>query len=306
MTEIYREIWYPCALKPLANFDFEQWQPRDGLFVARISEEDKKCWEQITARYRLAENFEPNLVVKINEKKFFDSLKTQLCHDGFEEEIAKYEKIINKLFVELDKSDGTCVQKFLLLRPEDILRWVITSLCLCCSFSEISLPKNRLDFSDSLPGVSPTHIGFDRTSLSCIPSHLPEKISVEMNKLERIARNTERYFNLIIREIGPVSVALHCFWAFLFSRFPDQAYISLVTIFEALLSTGNNEISHQISERSAIILENAPEDRLRIYEAIKKLYDLRSKIVHGDIPKKKGPHRLGQQNNVSYLHQYTV
>ena len=84
-------------------------------------------------------------------------------------------------------------------------------------------------------------------------------------------------------------MALNCFWAFLFSRFADQAYMSLVIILEALLSTGTAGITHQLSERAATLIGQSSRNRCDIRKAIRKLYKLRSQITHGDLELKKGP-----------------
>jgi hypothetical protein len=61
-----------------------------------------------------------------------------------------------------------------------------------------------------------------------------------------------------------------------------------MTVFEALLSAGGTEITHQISERTACLLEQGEEGRLRVYRRMKKLYDTRSKLVHGSVQNQKG------------------
>lgn len=50
--------------------------------------------------------------------------------------------------------------------------------------------------------------------------------------------------------------------------------------FEALLSTDRDAIAHRIAERTAILIGSSA-DKLTIYRDIKKLYDGRSKVLHG-------------------------
>lgn len=61
-----------------------------------------------------------------------------------------------------------------------------------------------------------------------------------------------------------------------------------MTVLEALLSTGGTEITHQISERTACLLERDVEGRLRVYRRMKRLYATRSQLVHGAIENRKG------------------
>lgn len=55
------------------------------------------------------------------------------------------------------------------------------------------------------------------------------------------------------------------------------------SFFEATLSTTSSELSHQLSERVAFFLRSRPEERLALFKDIKKAYNVRSKIVHGDV-----------------------
>jgi len=50
---------------------------------------------------------------------------------------------------------------------------------------------------------------------------------------------------------------------------------------EALLSTSQAELSHQIAERVALISEEEKDRRLDLYQFIKRCYSFRSKYIHG-------------------------
>lgn len=51
--------------------------------------------------------------------------------------------------------------------------------------------------------------------------------------------------------------------------------------FESLLSTSQSELSHQLSERLAILLNNSKLSKIDIYKISKRIYGIRSKVVHG-------------------------
>ncbi len=53
--------------------------------------------------------------------------------------------------------------------------------------------------------------------------------------------------------------------------------------FEALFSTSKEAIAHQIAERAAILVETDSAVRLAFYRDLKKVYDIRSTVVHGDV-----------------------
>lgn len=55
-----------------------------------------------------------------------------------------------------------------------------------------------------------------------------------------------------------------------------------ITAMEALVSTSTAELSHQVAERIALLIGDGAEERMRIYNNIKKGYGVRSKAAHGE------------------------
>ena len=55
-----------------------------------------------------------------------------------------------------------------------------------------------------------------------------------------------------------------------------------ITAMEALVSTSTAELSHQVAERVALLIGDGSEERMRIYNNIKKGYGVRSKAAHGE------------------------
>ena len=55
---------------------------------------------------------------------------------------------------------------------------------------------------------------------------------------------------------------------------------------EILFNPQDSEISHRISRNAAVLLGKNFEDSEKIFDDIKRLYGKRSKIIHGDTPKK--------------------
>jgi hypothetical protein len=56
---------------------------------------------------------------------------------------------------------------------------------------------------------------------------------------------------------------------------------SYIAVFETLLSTSNAELSHQLSERTAILISENSQSRLETYRFMKRAYAIRSKAAHG-------------------------
>ncbi len=55
----------------------------------------------------------------------------------------------------------------------------------------------------------------------------------------------------------------------------------LTVVLESLFTTDNQEITHKMSERIAFFLEENREKRRILFKRIKKIYKIRSNIVHG-------------------------
>lgn len=55
-----------------------------------------------------------------------------------------------------------------------------------------------------------------------------------------------------------------------------------VSAFEALVSTSSAELSHRLSERVAFLLGNYGHSRAEVFREMRRAYDIRSKLVHGD------------------------
>ena len=64
--------------------------------------------------------------------------------------------------------------------------------------------------------------------------------------------------------------------------------VNYCSMFETLFSgSETSELTHRLSERIAKFLRTDLNDRIQIYQTIKKIYDLRSRVGHGSISKIK-------------------
>ena len=74
------------------------------------------------------------------------------------------------------------------------------------------------------------------------------------------------------------------------------------TCFETLVSTSATELAHQVSERVAILIAKNPSESVEIYRNIKRAYDTRSKLVHGDrLTAEETRYATDSQNCDNYL-----
>ena len=63
----------------------------------------------------------------------------------------------------------------------------------------------------------------------------------------------------------------------------ELAFLHLITAIEALLLEDSSELKYRLSLYAAVLLGHNYETRNKIFNTLKKSYDIRSKVVHGDI-----------------------
>lgn len=88
---------------------------------------------------------------------------------------------------------------------------------------------------------------------------------------------------------GNLDLALRAFES-TYDRYPrrrDSQLVDTITAAEALLGSGTTELTFKLSFRAAGLLGRTTEERLRIFQAMKDFYDVRSKAVHGATMKAK-------------------
>lgn len=123
-------------------------------------------------------------------------------------------------------------------------------------------------------------------SVRAIP--LSSRPVIDRARLRRIALLLDPYYRGGLWQIDRMAVALSSLWAGICTPFPDQTFLSLTTVLEALLGDRGGEITHKLAERAAALMSGTRSQRPLHYRAVKGLYDIRSRIVHGDAHTKKG------------------
>ena len=133
--------------------------------------------------------------------------------------------------------------------------------------------------------------------------HLNNSGSIpEYKKLKKIASLINRYFRPYTWFYDRVAFALISFWNSFFSFSSEQAFLSLFASIEALLTSKKDDISRQVMDRYPIILGAAKSKHQFYGQQIKELYDIRSRIIHGNAKLRKGAAREQFYMSVPYSH----
>ena len=70
-------------------------------------------------------------------------------------------------------------------------------------------------------------------------------------------------------------------------RYEDRL-LDIAVALEVLFGLQGGELTHKLSVRAAHLLGDSGEKRLAVYESVKRLYEERSRIVHGSRPRRGG------------------
>jgi len=91
--------------------------------------------------------------------------------------------------------------------------------------------------------------------------------------------------NTILDEQLPLRTAVRSLHAALSLSNWDLRLINLSIALECLFSPGGAEIKHKLAERTALFLHDSKEQRRQLFDDMKEIYDIRSTLVHGSVPK---------------------
>lgn len=181
--------------------------------------------------------------------------------------------------------DGEHVEAGTFVGGVVVARWLLTSLVLTKTFWFEYGPVLRtiggksiaesMPISESRRPVEGVH--YYRTHALPHPDDGP----FSNDEFVAIATSIESYFRPSGARMDRIAVALASLWSSLCTPYPEQAYVSLAVAAEALLSTQQFEITHQLAERAAWLLCTHEHKPIDIYRRVKRLYATRSDIVHG-------------------------
>ena len=104
----------------------------------------------------------------------------------------------------------------------------------------------------------------------------------DMPKVRELCALIQRFEGPTAEAWKNVGVAIRSFTAIYDRRYgqKEDRIVDAVTAVEALVGA-DTEIAFRVANRVAWLLGNDDDDREKIYEAMKRFYDARSKIVHG-------------------------
>lgn len=104
-------------------------------------------------------------------------------------------------------------------------------------------------------------------------------VKIEEKSIKNFLDDFENIFNAIIDNKILVSI-IDIYNSNLYTNNERIIFINLVSCLEMLLISGNNELRYKISRGVAVLLSEDKESGRELFDKMKILYDIRSKLVH--------------------------
>lgn len=112
------------------------------------------------------------------------------------------------------------------------------------------------------------------------PNEIHERNEIRREDLEHLRTICQRVQDVFERKL-PLRRSLYHLSGALHMWFWDARFAMFTVVLESLFSTDSQEITHKISERVAWFLAEDGAERRLLYDRMKSIYRVRSKIVHG-------------------------
>jgi len=116
-----------------------------------------------------------------------------------------------------------------------------------------------------------------------------------------------QFFQIVEKSVTSNSSVLFTMEKYNSSLLRDDFFDRLLdaTICFETMMPGNTELIYRLSQNVSFIVGTNPTERLSIFENMKKLYDVRSKLVHGDLKSKGTDKKIEEvRNNWSTFEKY--
>ena len=261
----------PLYLEPHQRLGFTRCEVVPGLFVTTVSQPLRRVLDSSKGKVP-ALSFHPTHAVFVDHEKYIREVRRRIQADG-------------------GTPPPTDDPRWPGL-PNHLARHAVISLLLLQRFRFV-VAGGSYALELTRPGVyrwaSWGAAPMEQVSLAviCVLPVLPQA-TVDPQRLKRIAGLLDRYYRSGVWHMDRLAVALSSFWNGVCTPFMDQAFVSFTTVLEALLSDGGAEVTQKLAERTARLIGKTSTERLAIYNSVRHLYDIRSRIAHGRVHEIRG------------------
>lgn len=141
------------------------------------------------------------------------------------------------------------------------------------SKSELEVSANNMTTSNFDVAGGRGSTAFSMEDLKLASKYLKDSIHIEHKNRSKIASASS---------LNKVSIANYFVQSAIVAHDLGLKAVGYCSALETLFANGENtELAHKLSERVAKFLETELEKRKEVYRSVKKIYEIRSKVVHG-------------------------
>lgn len=265
-------ICAPTYLFPTRDFRLDRCRLISGVEVARLDGRLRETLTLLEEKLSVRHPFSPSHVVVINKAAYLAALRKRLGADARR----------------LEGKDDY------LLDASAVVQQALVTLVLGARVGfrygglfavEVSGRGSRKEYRTS---------SYSHTRYMEMASHMAIAVAgltpraARSRELGLLARQLDRYYRSGVWWSDRLALALGSFWHGLCTPFQEQSFLSLSTALESLVSTTRSEITHILAERCALIVGLTSGRRAEVFADVKRLYNVRSKLVHGAAHARRG------------------
>ncbi|MEM3712820.1 MAG: HEPN domain-containing protein [Thermoproteota archaeon] len=207
------------------------------------------------------------------------------------DEIDKYK---NEWFMDVRIPPTIFFQKVWKMRIEDLAKEIVQSVVdAILLLTRADARLSSIHILDGIMGYSWVHLGRYVSSQDIYRINVREVASIR-SELSKKIRQIFAPKEVIIspKQITlnyNIDLALDFYRAGTMKSVAHEKLIDWCIALEALFTDSHQEIARKLQERVSILIGRSDKEVAEISELIKKCYDIRSKIIHGDPKWKKEP-----------------
>lgn len=261
----------PVAVQPKARLKFARASLHSGVSIRKAEGPLARKVAERSKTLPVAPGFVPTHLIVIDQNAYFEGLDERLLAAGATRDKGEHSHV---------DLDG--------LKRQVLIAITLRGRCVWEVGDHHTFDYSDPDFPYSSAGYS--HHDTQRVS-SLLRYSAPDGwfVDVRSGELRAACNQLDCYYRSGTWWVDRLSVALGYLWSGLTTSHPELSFLALCMALEAIGSTSHNEISHILAERCAVLTEASGKNRLLMYDEVKDLYALRSKIVHGRSTPRRGP-----------------
>lgn len=261
----------PVAIQPQKRIVFTRAALQAGVSLRRAAGPLGRQVAERTKNLPVQPGFTPTHLIVVDQNDYFQGLDARLAEEGKTRDKGDFSHV---------DLDGIARQVLIAITLRSRCTWQVGG-------------NHTFDFSDDdFPYRSAGYSHRDNVAVSqafryAAPSDWFRDLKA--SELRATCAQLDCYYRSGTWWVDRLSVALGYLWSGLTTTHTELAFVSFRMALEAVASTSNNEITHILAERCALLIASDSEHRVQTYGEVKDLYGIRSKIVHGRSAPRKGP-----------------